>query len=120
MNKGIYPALSGGVAYEKLLSIIANNVANINTAGYKADRPVFKVDVPDNINVTTLPYPVSDKFYTEIDSVFTDFNTGVIRQMGPVIRGVVTLFLMHQMHLLLLMDTWSWVKEDLLFWKKAG
>src|SRR3972149_1499635 len=31
MNKGIYPALSGGVAYEKLLSIIANNVANIDT-----------------------------------------------------------------------------------------
>jgi len=35
MNKGIYPALSGGVAYEKLLSIIANNVANINTAGIR-------------------------------------------------------------------------------------
>ena len=85
MNKGIYPALSGGVAYEKLLTIIANNVANINTAGYKADRPVFKVDVPDTINGTTLPYPVSDKFYTEIDSVFTDFNTGVIRQTGNVL-----------------------------------
>ena len=82
MNKGIYPALSGGVAYEKLLSIIANNVANINTAGYKADRPVFKVDVPDNINGTTLPYPVSDKFYTEIDSVFTDFQTGNVLDLA--------------------------------------
>jgi len=85
MNKGIYPALSGGVAYEKLLTIIANNVANINTSGYKADRPVFKVDVPDTINGTTLSSPVSDKFYTEIDSVFTDFNTGVIRQTGNVL-----------------------------------
>ena len=92
MNKGIYPALSGGVAYEKLLTIIANNVANINTAGYKADRPVFKVDVPDSMNNTwdraintASPYSLSDKFYTEIDSVFTDFNTGVIRQTGNVL-----------------------------------
>ena len=85
MNKGIYPALSGGVAYEKLLTIIANNVANINTAGYKADRPVFRVDVPDTISATSSLLPVKDKFYTEIDSVFTDFNTGVIRQTGNVL-----------------------------------
>ncbi len=85
MNKGIYPALSGGVAYEKLLSVIANNVANINTAGYKADRPVFRVDVPASINETTSALSVKDKFYTEIDSVFTDFNTGVIRQTGNVL-----------------------------------
>ncbi len=83
MNKGIYPALSGGVAYEKLLSIIANNVANINTAGFKADRPVFKVDVPDSMNNTM--GQGSDKFYTEINSVFTDFNSGVIRQTGNVL-----------------------------------
>src|SRR3970040_627060 len=74
MNKGIYPALSGGVAYEKFLTIIANNVANINTSGYKADRPVFKVDVPDTINGTSLPFPVSD-----------NFNTGAIRQTGNVL-----------------------------------
>lgn len=86
MNKGIYPALSGGVAYEKLLSIIANNVANVNTAGFKADRPVFKVDVPDSIYQSQdSPSPISDKFYTEIDSVFTDFNSGVIRQTGNVL-----------------------------------
>ncbi|MEK6538568.1 MAG: flagellar hook-basal body protein, partial [Nitrospirota bacterium] len=29
--------------------------------------------------------PLSDKFYTEIDSVFTDFNTGVIRETGNVL-----------------------------------
>jgi len=86
MNKGIYPALSGGVAYEKLLTIIANNVANVNTAGYKADRPVFKVDMPDSIYQSQdPPSPLSDKFYTEIDSVFTDFNSGVIRQTGNVL-----------------------------------
>ena len=103
MNKGIYPALSGGVAYERLLTIISNNVANINTAGYKADRPVFKVDLPsaalEGNNPTIPPFNegaglpllrsiatgrvgLDDKFYTEIDSMFTDFSAGVIKQTG--------------------------------------
>lgn len=89
MNRGIYPALSGGIAYEKMLSIISNNVANINTAGFKADRPVFKLDIPPptpevdeqtGMSSTALPY--NDKFYTEIDNLFTDFNTGVLKQTG--------------------------------------
>lgn len=84
MNKGIYPALSGGVAYEKLLSIISNNVANLNTSGYKIDRPIFRVDMPSDMEEA----PVSensqprDKFFTEIDNIFTDFSPGAIRQTG--------------------------------------
>ncbi|MBI5755604.1 MAG: flagellar basal-body rod protein FlgF [Nitrospirae bacterium] len=96
MNKGIYPALSGGIAYEKMITVISNNVANINTSGYKADRPVFKVDMPsaalDGNNPPPTPFSkggqggiiggLDDKFYTEIDSLFTDFSAGVIKQTG--------------------------------------
>ena len=92
MNKGIYPALSGGVAYEKMLSVISNNLANINTAGFKADKAVFKVDIPDEIPVITsennLPADnemtegPSDKYFTAIDTMYTDFNPGVIKQTG--------------------------------------
>ncbi len=92
MNKGIYPALSGGVAYETMLSVISNNLSNINTSGFKADRTVFKVDMPsdqppvpaessvaaDN-QITEGP---SDKFFTALDSMFTDLNPGVIKQTG--------------------------------------
>jgi len=86
MNKGIYPALSGGIAYEKMLSLIANNVANINTSGFKADRPVFKVDMPSSSQDTYMggngEISSNDKFFTEIDTLFTDFNPGVIKQTG--------------------------------------
>ncbi|MBI5191924.1 MAG: flagellar basal-body rod protein FlgF [Nitrospirae bacterium] len=101
MNKGIYPALSGGVAYEKMLSVISNNLANINTSGFKADKTVFKVDMPDEVNVTlpvtqdtasaenllppadnTLIEGPSDKYFTAIDSLYTDFNPGVVKQTG--------------------------------------
>ena len=33
--KNIYSSLSGALAQEKVLEIIANNLANLNTAGYK-------------------------------------------------------------------------------------
>jgi flagellar basal-body rod protein FlgF len=41
MSDGIYAALSGALAQERNLQVTANNVANSNTSGYKADRPSF-------------------------------------------------------------------------------
>jgi flagellar basal-body rod protein FlgF len=41
MSDGIYSALSGAIAQERNLSVVANNLANSNTAGFKGDRTVF-------------------------------------------------------------------------------
>jgi flagellar basal-body rod protein FlgF len=41
MSDGIYSALSGAIAQERNLSVAANNVANVNTTGYRADKTVF-------------------------------------------------------------------------------
>lgn len=41
MSSGIYSALSGAIAQERNLSVVANNVANVSTHGYKADRVAF-------------------------------------------------------------------------------
>jgi len=84
MNRGIYPALSGGIAYERLLSVISNNVANLNTSGYKIDRPIFRVDTPSSTQgaASLGNNPHRDKFFTEIDRIFTDFGSGAIKQTG--------------------------------------
>lgn len=42
MNRGIYPILSGAIAQEQRLQVVANNVANAQTNGYKRDEPVFQ------------------------------------------------------------------------------
>ena len=42
MGDGIWAATSGAVAQERTLSVIANNVANANTTGYRADRVAFR------------------------------------------------------------------------------
>jgi flagellar basal-body rod protein FlgF len=41
MSDGIYSALSGAIAQERALSAVSNNVANVNTTGFKADKTVF-------------------------------------------------------------------------------
>lgn len=42
MEQGIYSAAAGAMAMEERLSIIANNLANVNTAGFKKDAIVYK------------------------------------------------------------------------------
>ena len=42
MNRGIYPILSGAIAQEQRLQVIANNVANAHTNGFKKDEPLFR------------------------------------------------------------------------------
>ncbi len=41
MNHGIYTALTGSLANERRLEILTNNLANLNTSGFKREMPVF-------------------------------------------------------------------------------
>lgn len=43
MSGALYVAASGAVAAQTRMEIISNNLANIDTAGYKADRAIFRV-----------------------------------------------------------------------------
>ena len=42
MQSSLYVALSAQVAMEKRLNTIANNVANMNTGGFRADEVKFE------------------------------------------------------------------------------
>jgi flagellar basal-body rod protein FlgF len=46
MNRGIYPILSGALAHERRMQVFANNMANVNTAGFKQDEQAFKAILP--------------------------------------------------------------------------
>jgi len=46
MNRGIYPILSGALAHERRMQVFANNMANVNTAGFKQDEQAFKAVFP--------------------------------------------------------------------------
>ncbi len=42
MDQGIYTAAAGAIAMEERLAMISNNLANVNTAGFKKDAVVFE------------------------------------------------------------------------------
>ena len=96
MDKGIYTALSGGIAKSHDLELISNNLANANTPGYKRDSATFneyltEVRRFDNVGglqreidqaALTTGRPGGDKSYVEMDGVYTDWRQGGMQKTG--------------------------------------
>lgn len=55
MNGGMYSALSGNIAAMKRLDVIASNLANVNTSGFKKDRLAFESVLAGNLNPPAVP-----------------------------------------------------------------
>ncbi len=83
MNRGIYVALSGTLAQQKRLDVLTNNLANVNTPGFKKDKAVFKMALPPPDNQTSLSTgSLKDKVFVETNSIATDFSTASYNQTG--------------------------------------
>jgi flagellar basal-body rod protein FlgG len=83
MNRAVYELASGGLAALARLDAVTQNVANVNTAGYKASRPVFRLrglDVPTDGLVEPPALRVAAQVVTA-DTV-RDFSQGPIRTTG--------------------------------------
>jgi flagellar basal-body rod protein FlgF len=72
MQNGLYVALSGQVSLQRRLETIANNVANMNTAGFRADAVRFEEQVA-KAGDNTLSYVSGGANY-------------VSRRAGPLVR----------------------------------
>lgn len=96
MDKGIYTALSGGIAKAHELELISNNLANSTTPGFKKDIGTFNEYLmefrnPDSveglkreIDSQTLNEGrvVGDKSFVEMDGVYTSFEQGPVTKTG--------------------------------------
>lgn len=96
MSKGIYTALSGAMAQNQRLETIANNLANVNTPGFKRDGQLFREYLtsyekePGGITVPRIPASIEsfydvqggDKSYVDAIGTFTDFSQGSLKQTG--------------------------------------
>jgi flagellar basal-body rod protein FlgF len=87
MSGEIYMAAAAALAYEKRLEVIANNLANVTTAGFKRDDVAFQAYLTSAENVATaidLPYPsgqAGESFWVTYAS-HTDFSPGPMQQTG--------------------------------------
>ena len=49
MMRGMYAAISGLEAHQTMLDVTANNLANVDTVGYKGQRTVFDDELSQTI-----------------------------------------------------------------------
>jgi len=78
MDAGIFSAVSGSMAAQTRLDALANNLANANTPGFKAERVLQRAEKAGEIAPppTSVPTPVTREF------VQTDFAQGPVSQSG--------------------------------------
>lgn len=96
MNRGIYPILSGALAHERRMQVFANNMANVNTAGFKQDEQAFKSIFPryqaviPTISHTAglaqqimaRPFGATERAFVAPHTMKTTFEAGRIRLTG--------------------------------------
>ena len=87
MSGSIYMAASGAYFYEQRLDILSNNLANINTTGFKEEKPYFRVvETPPEVaeslrnNILSAEEPTSPLWQVlESQTIFTQ---GGLRTTG--------------------------------------
>lgn len=83
MMKGFYNLTSGMLSQGRRMDVVANNMTNISTAGYKAehytDRTFDEVMVSRIGNIIKSPYQTMETYQSHIlapDHLYTDFTQG--------------------------------------------
>ena len=96
MNRAIYPILSGALAQERQMQVFANNMANVNTAGFKQDNQSFtSVIARVQAGMPLLAHPAdfgqqigirpagsTERVFVAPHSVHTSFEAGRVRITG--------------------------------------
>ena len=72
MSDGLYVAMSGAVAQERAMDVTANNVANANTKGFRAERVTFEEVLGGQGNLS----------FVSADEASVDTSRGELRSTG--------------------------------------
>ena len=109
MSVSIYDAAAGAQLQQIRMEILANNLANINTAGFKEDKAVFRAYLPEetvmsSTEETTTEEPAEgttieqgeavlqiattfpSDYIVTLDSVSTNFNDGMLTNTGNLLN----------------------------------
>lgn len=96
MNRAIYPILSGALAHERRMQVFANNMANMNTAGFKQDEQSFQAILPRTQagipaigqgrdlaqQILARPFGAGERAFAAPHTVKTTFEPGRIKLTG--------------------------------------
>jgi len=82
MENAVLIGLSRQVALSRELDVVANNIANINTTGFKADGSVFEEYLMPTARDEQFPGPDQRLSYVQDRATWLDFSQGPIQQTG--------------------------------------
>lgn len=82
MNTGMYSAISGSLAAMRRMDLISNNLANINTPGFKKDKMSFEELLAGNANPPAVPQGTTADPILQKENVYIDYAGGPISQSG--------------------------------------
>ncbi|PZQ48465.1 MAG: flagellar basal-body rod protein FlgF [Micavibrio aeruginosavorus] len=93
MENSIYVGLSGQVALQEKMDLIANNVANLNTPGFRGQNAVFKEFISDQRRMkedVSLVYDIGQYEVTDPGPIKLTGNPLDVALVGPGFLGVQT------------------------------
>jgi len=79
MDNALYVGLSRQMVLRREMDIIANNIANLDTTGFKVESLLHKTDAQAPAMTLGGPKPVK---FVSADGVARDFGQGALRQTG--------------------------------------
>ena len=87
MSGAIYMTTSGALLNERRLELISNNLANINTTGFKQETASFRIvdspeDIKANLNISSAEAPtMTAPLWQELQAT-TDYSQGQLKKTG--------------------------------------
>ena len=82
MNSGMYAAVSGSLAAMRRLDMISNNLANVNTPGFKKDKMSFEGLLAGSANPPAVPQGKTADPILQKENMYVDYASGSTSQSG--------------------------------------
>jgi flagellar basal-body rod protein FlgF len=82
MQNALLVGLSRQVALGRELDVIANNIANLNTTGFKSDGAVFEEFISPTARATNFPVPDRRVSFVQDRATWIDLSQGPLERTG--------------------------------------
>jgi flagellar basal-body rod protein FlgG len=89
MSEAIYTVGSGSILQQMRLEVLSNNLANVNSSGYKVEKPIFKAFLPGDGAAeeavdpeTGQPSVMAKNYHVEFVGTRIDFTKGQLKKTG--------------------------------------
>ena len=96
MMRALFAAISGLQNHVTYMDVVGNNIANVNTQGYKASRVTFQDMLTQNISGASAP--TADRGGTNPQQVGLGMKLGGINVMIALNRAPPTRTLLEKLH----------------------